>query len=309
MFRPLTPLDAASLKALPPSSLKEHARVFERCLPNESDSLSSWALLQQFLPVKKRRKILVWSVGPKLAGLVSLRQMAGPTAWEVEHLLLREDLLGDSIPFLEALCKTAGASGAEKLFLRVHQESSLLHVAAQAGFLCYQNETIYVRAKAVAPQAQGPYLPLRPTTAQDAYPLFRLYTAVFPQSVRCAEALTFQQWSAGRSLPWSSRNRQEWVLEEDGRLKGWLLAARRGGKGLLALTAHPDARGIEERLLTTGLGALGHRAQVRMFVPDHQPHLQALLESHGFAKAADFASLARQLTVVERGPRLVPVGA
>ena len=121
-------------------------------------------------------------------------------------------------------------------------------------------------------------LGLRPRTAADLHPLFRLYNASVPSKVRSAYGLTLDQW---RDTQESALGQvEEHVWERDGALLGWLRLSRQRADITIDAMLHPS-EGLTASLLcreAVRLAGRGHRPA--WVIPDHQVALTgALLEA------------------------------
>ena len=239
--------------------------------------------------------------------VAAMKQRSGPTSWEIVELYLEGT--GEGLTdVLDALSRAAASRGGQTVFLRLAKIDPLVDVVKVSGFFPCLAETLFSRPNgARAPQHQGD-LEERPSGVRDRTPaddhgLFRLYNAATPAEARHLIGMTLDQWKSSR---WRSEGaRDEWVLEEEGAIVGWL--GRTIGKGitLLEVEAHPDHASRLSALLDFGLGGPPSNEQARCLVGEHQTELAGLLAARGFETAGDFVSLVKRTTVsVEDGARV-----
>src|SRR3990172_5053829 len=179
-----------------------------------------------------------------------------------------------------------GRQGAERVFLRVAADCSLVEIARSAGFFAYAHETLY-RADDPFP-VDDPGLPLRPATKTDAFGIYQLYNAVPPANVRAIEGLTFREWQAAHE-PWGG-SPSDLVLEEDGIITGWLRLLRANG-GRFALLLHPERRGPEAFLHAALTRLKGSQPPFCLAPSPPSGQLRRL----GFVAAGEYTTMAKRL--------------
>jgi hypothetical protein len=192
----------------------------------------------------------------------------------------------------------------EKVFLRLDAQSRLLGVARSAGFFPYLSERLW-GLEEVPRGLDCPPLPMRLRTAADLLPLFQLYNASVPATVRRCEALTLREWAAMQE-----RGRcQHLVLQKDGRLSAWLRLARHDRAGCFALLAARRQDAPLDDLLVTALYYLHDRRPIFCLVPEYERTLAARLADMGFQPVAEYAVLANRLARPIEEAVQVPSGA
>src|SRR3972149_395740 len=93
-------------------------------------------VLDKFLAFSRGRSAWISVRRQRLRGLVGARRRGSRPA-------RGRDAVGG---LLECAVAEVGRAGAEKLFLRLAADSELLPVVLDAGFIAYQEETLYARA-------------------------------------------------------------------------------------------------------------------------------------------------------------------
>ena len=245
--------------------------------------------------------------GTSIRGLVSARERAKRSAWEVDALI---DVDGDEGTVLSLLSRmTAGVmkQKAERVFLRLDGDSHLSQAVRKAEFFPYARETLYrLDGK---PNVQLTEVPFRPREKPDLMGAFQLYSHTVPANVRAIEGATFREWQAAQES-WGGRT-TELVLEEDGIITAWLRVVS-GQTGRFALIARSERWSVQE-VVQAALARLQKSRRVLCLVPDYDGGLASSLGSLGFEPVAAYATYARRLVkpveelVAETSGRAVPV--
>lgn len=315
--RPLRPIDLPALASLwargklpraggDAATFCNEARVWERLGLEEHSLRLLERALQQWVPIGRGRLSWVAVRGLALRGLASARRRGRRSVWEVDYLVGAPGEEGTCVSLLEELARGLGRSGVEKVFLRLDAHSRLLDAARSAGFFPYLSERLWCLEQG----SQGldcPPLPMRLSAlgGADLLPLFQLYNASVPATVRRCEALTLREWVAVQE-----RGRcQHLVLQKDGRLAAWLRLARHDGAGCFALLASRRQDAPLDNLLVTALHYLHDRRPIFCLVPEYERGLAARLADLGFQPVAEYAVLANRLVRPIEEAVQVPSGA
>ena len=316
--RPLRPTDLPALASLwarrklplggrDAAAFCNEARVWERLGLEERGVALLERAVQQWAPVPwKGGRRLTWVAlrGMTVCGLASARRRGRRSAWEVDYLAVAPEEEGTCVSLLEGVARGLGRAGVEKIFLRLDAHGRLLGAARSAGFFPYLRERLWRLERPPQGLDCAP-LPMRLRTAADLLPLFQLYNASVPATVRRCEAVSLREWAAlqerGRS--------QHLVLQKDGRVAAWLRLARRDGAGCFALLAPRRGDAPLDDLLATALHYLHDRRPIFCLVPDYERTLAARLADLGFQPAAEYAVLANRLVRPIEEAAAVPTGA
>ncbi len=262
--------------------------------------------LRQILFPEVKRHVLICNENNRLQGLLSSRPRAGATVWEIDQLLLPNGEVSPGASLLDNLGQYGIRIGMHKVFLRIEKDSSMVNTAQEAGFLLHGTEYLY-RLEKPAGRAQ-PSLPpdsFRPKMRSDEFPLFRLYTAVTPPTLRHAEGMTLQEWQDSRE-----RNRCEEIICQRGdSLVGWLRLSLIRGAGVFELMVLPSAENLEELLTEYSLARLSHASAAYCIAQEHQFSLRRLFTQKGFQLLEEYSVLLKQLTVAVHQPSLAPLRA
>ena len=280
-------------------------------------------LCKQALAPSPDRVILGWWKGVNLGGLVSAHTRAGSRAWEVDRLYLHSLELDrgsdgdadtnwpsqapelDSLELLESLVYQAGCKSAERIFLRVPSGSPVAPVAQRCGFFPSFEETLFEGNHIAAANSEDPPIPnLRTRLMQDDYPLFQLFTAATPPSVRNAVGLTFDRWrDSQEGLP---ENTRQWVVECDDRITAWLSLPGSHRRGPAQILVHPDHPGLVSGLINLALNSAGAQSWL---LPDYQDYLRHYLQYRGLQAVTNYTMLIKTVAVPVRVPGVAAVEA
>ena len=239
--------------------------------------------------------------------IAAINQRSGPTSWEIVDLYLEGT--GEGLTdVLDALTRAAASRGGQAVFLRLAKKDPLVDAARLSGFFPCLAETLFSRPDGDLRPQPGGALSERPNEVRDRKPaddhgLFRLYNAATPAEARHLIGMTLDQWKSSRQR--SQDSHDEWVIEENGTIVGWLRRTLGKSITLLEVEAHPDHASQLAALLDFGLGGAPSNRQARCLVAEHQTGLAHLLAARGFETAGDFVSLVKRTTVpVEGGTRV-----
>ena len=269
--------------------------------------------LEQWFSFATGKNTWVSVRGATIRGLISARPRAKRSAWEVEVLINASD--DESVALALFSRMTAGVikQGAERVFLRLGEDSAIRETARAAGFFKYGSEILYRRTagKSAHPEAleghSGSDLPLRSRAKSDAFGIYELYGRVAPATVRAIEGLTFREWQAAQEK-WGGRT-SDLLLEEDGLITAWVRVMPGNTGRIHALAERPPYDG----LLGAGLDVLQDR-DVFCLAPDYNVELTSALDRFSFEPVASYLSLAKRLTkpveqpARETASERVPVG-
>lgn len=300
--RPL-PTDLVALITHDGRVFPNEAKTWDRMGAEDSGPHPLGTALEQWLSFATGKHTWVSVRGATIRGLVSARRRAKRSAWEVDCLINADEDRSIAGSLLERMAADIGRQGAERVFLRVAADSSLVEIARSAGFFAYARETLY-RADDPFP-VDDPGLPLRPATKTDAFGIYQLYNAVTPANVRAIEGLTFREWQAARE-PWGG-SPSDLVLEEGGIITGWLRLLRANG-GRFALLVHPERRD-PEAFLQAALTRLKGSQPLFCLAPAHGYPPSAQLLRLGFVAAAEYTTMAKRLARHAEEPAAETIGS
>lgn len=232
--------------------------------------------------------------GGGIAGIVAARARSGSRTWEVSHLFLAKDDDANHVNLLATLSQSVARRGGERIFARLLSDDPLVDLAMRCGFSPSGHELLYQGRRKPAPP---PPVAVRKKTAADDHGVFRLYGACTPQEARLTSGMTFGQWSASKER--TTGRSQEYVLERDGEVRGWLKTIRRFGDGMMLVMVHPKEEPAAA-LIDYGLERLRAHARIFCLVQDHQTLVQNAMWQRGFEVESEYVTLVRSMVTPVR---------
>ena len=100
--------------------------------------------------------------------------------------------------------------------------------------------------------------------------------------------MTFGEWTAAQE---SLGRATQYVIERDGRIRGWLRVAGDGDLGRFDLLAEHAAL---DDLVEAALAKIANREWIYALVPEYQAGLASRLEALGFEAADEYVVLSRR---------------
>jgi len=300
MIRNLQPLDLLQMP------LWRGGRVCERSFSLERMGRAGApgplpSIVRGQLAPRRRSFILVAEGDGGVVGIAEAQPRWGPRAWEISHLWAAVDAGGEVPDLLEQAALSAAGHGAQRVFLRLASDTPLLSDALRAGFRGAWQETLYARDQGPLPgRAEMSQQAVRPRCDADDLPLFRLYCATAPASVRSAVGMTMDEWRDAQTPGLQGLRR--WVYDHEGDVKG---SAEQWTHGDVRSAV---VRGREEalpRLLGRALSSRSSR-RARVLAPDYLASLHRVLESSGFVAEGRYVVLVRSVTAPVREVAFVP---
>ena len=297
--RGLRPTDIISLVSMDGRVFHNEAVTWGRLLHAHQPPRAVESALDSLLALAVRHNTWVSLEGQQVRALVTGRQR-GPYAWEVNTLLATDEDPSLVEGLLQQVAETARRAGAQRLFLRLRNDSAVLPQALAVGFAHCHVERLFVRED--SPLSGGYASPngFRPAQPDDRLGLFRLYCETLPATQRMREAATLAQWLSLRERD-GSRHKGEFVLEgPDGRLMAWLRVAREGrAVRLMPLLLHPDRADDAEALLWAAFSSVARedRGSVIALVPEALAGFGPALEAMGFEERASYLVLVMKLAL------------
>lgn len=304
MIRSLRLADVAALLLFLGKSPINEARVRDRLGDKGWELGSVFPLLKGCLVSGDKQRSFVCVHRGLIQGLVCLRSCRGPSAWEVESLLLAPGHEECCLGLLERVGSAGDEIGAGRLFLRIESNSRTVDTARQAGFSQHLTEFLYHLGEEPRVEPPEPPVVLRPKLSADEYGLFRLYSATVPLQVRSVEGMTFEEWH-------QSRDRvavRELVFGNGGEITAWLRIRPEGMAGQFDIVTDLGSTDLG-RLVDYCLSVLSGRNPVYCLAPEFQQQLMLILEERGFRQVAEYCCLSKQLVVRVHEPQLVPLSA
>jgi len=304
MIRSLRLADVAALLLFLGKSPINEARVRDRLSDKGWELGAVFPLLKGCLVSGDKQRSFVCVHRGLIQGLVCLRSCRGPSAWEVESLLLAPGHEECCLSLLERVGSAGDEIGAGRLFLRIESNSRTVDMARQAGFSQHLTEFLYRLGEEPRVEPPEPPVVLRPKLSADEYRLFRLYSATVPLQVRSVEGMTFEEWHQSRDRVAVG----ELVFGNVGEITAWLRIRPEGMAGQFDIVTDLGSTDLG-RLVDYCLSVLSGRNPVYCLAPEFQQQLMLILEERGFRQVAEYCCLSKQLMVRVHEPQLVPLSA
>jgi hypothetical protein len=302
--RPVLPTDLAALVGSGrtfPNEAVTLDRIGNEPSPRPIEAVEQW------LSFATGKHTWISVRGATLRGLVSARRRGSAAAWEIDCLIdAAEDDPGVLMSLLDRMSADAGEAHAEKIFLRIPQESEALASAARCGFVPYATELIFERGPGDDSRDPGPASPaVRRWVRSDAHDTFRLYNRCVPDAVRRVEAATLGEWQAAREKigPRSS----QWVITDERGLTGWLRTSTGGEIGRFECIADDPA--LLDGLISVATHPHGERKRFCSRVYEFGTDVQQALLGAGFVISHQYKLLAKPVARRVAIPELVPAPA
>ena len=297
--RTVLPTDLVALVSLDGRVYSNEAMTADRIGTQDSPHPLETAF-EQWFSFATGRHTWISVKGPTLRGLISARKRGSKLAWEVDCLInAAEDDSGVLMSLLDQVTAAAGRSGALKVFLRLRSGSFTERAASRCEFAAYRRERVYRRSNAEGEQHSVPE-GLRRREKADMYKLFQLYNAVAPAPIRQIEAMTYAEWSAAQEHLGRTTH---YVLERDGRVRGWLRVAGDGEVGRFDILGEHD---VLDELVEGALAKVANRSTAYALAADYDAPLARRLEELGFEPDDEYVVLCRRTVHVVKEPKRVP---
>ena len=211
---------------------------------------------------------------------------------------------------LERLCLGAGEQGIQRIFARLPEDGLEVAAFQLVGFSIYTQEDIFRLAKMPPGLPRPEKKTVRPQQPADGWGLQGLYAAIAPRLVQQVENLTAKKWEATPG-PWLRPARREgWVLEDKGKVIGYV-RIRQGQTGhWLEMLLHPQAYERADELVGQSLSLLAKYPPRPLYccLRRYQGGLRVPLEAQGFQLFASQCVMIKHTTVRVKKPvlKLVP---
>ncbi len=304
MIRSLNPTDLAVLLLFLGKSPLNGARTRDKFNNNGEGLLSFMPLVASCLIPQDGRHNLMYAQHGLIQGLVSLRRRGGPSAWEVERLLVAPGFEESCVDLLEGLGSARDEVGMERLFLRLESESHLVDIAKQAGFRHSHIEKLFKLDRVSLATLEDISTDLRPKNKVDEHALFRLYSSVVPVQIRTVEGMTFSEWLESKERA----TRKEFVLTHEDQISAWIRIRNNKMAGQFDIVSAPQSGDLQS-LVDSSMSILRDKYPIYCLVTDYQEQLQRIIEGEGFQQVEEYTCLNKHLAVRVREPKLVPMQA
>ena len=250
----------------------------------------------------------------RMAGFAQVRLRKESSEADVVYLAPSLSAAGEAMTIwrrlLEKLCREAGEQGIQRIFARLPEDGLEVAAFQLVGFSIYTQEDIFRLAKMPPGLPRPEKKTIRPQQPADGWGLQGLYAAIAPRLVQQVENLTAEKWDATPG-PWLRPARREgWVLEDKGKVIGYV-RIRQGQTGhWLEMLLHPQAYERADELVGQSLSLLAKYPPRPLYccLRRYQGGLRVPLEAQGFQLFASQCVMIKHTTVRVKKPvlKLVP---
>lgn len=266
------------------------------------------SVVGQLFPRGEHWHTWVATDGREVTGLVCTGPRRGRQVWQVTHLLVVGDVDANEVSrgLLQQITGASCFQGIEKLFLRLPQDSPLTQAVIDSGFERYLVQRLYRRVETstyygdVYSRLDGIW---RTKTRHDDWPIFQLYTAAVPATVRQAEGLAYADWLRSRER---FQGGEDLVWERNGHVHGWA-SVRPWRDGFLLESVLPPDEESAFASLVEGVAARGR--PLYSLISSYETRLHHVAEDEGFRFQAECALFVKRLLVRVPQTYLVPMRA
>ena len=261
----------------------------------DHNTMSRTDLARLYLAAQRRRSCVIAEKSDSQSfSIVAAKPRAGLGTWELSHLLLHDDNAPSTCKnLLNTLIQETSLRGAERIFIRVRADESLIPSIRNCGFVLASEETLYTgQRETFSGTKRARMRPKRPT---DEYNVFRLYNAATPSSVRFAYGMTFDQWQLS-----TERRRlrtSEFVYDSPEGIQAWTRVVQGLGTAQISMMLLPEPEESILSLIEYCLSrTLPGTSKVQVLVPEYQTQLHRVLEQYQFEPATRYVTLVRWMT-------------
>ncbi len=250
----------------------------------------------------------------ELAGFAQVRIRKGSAEADVVYLAPSPSAEAEAktlwCRLLERLCLEAGEQGIQRIFARLPEDRPGIEAFQQVGFSIYAREDIFCLEQMPPDLPRPETNALRPQQPADGWGLQELYAALAPRLVQQAEHLTAKKWEAVPG-PWlRPASREGYVLEDEGKIVGYV-RIRQGQTGhWLEILLHPQAYERADELIVQSLSILAEHPPRPIYccLRRYQGGLRAPLEAQGFQPLTSQCVMIKHTTARAKKPalKLVP---
>jgi hypothetical protein len=281
------PTDIVALVSFDGRVYPNEARPFERLGVAVERTHPLEEAIEQWFSFATGKQTWVSVRGATIRGLISARPRAKRSAWEVEVLIDASDDDAIALSLFSRMAAGVAKQGAERVFLRLDEDSLLRTIARRSGFFEYATEILYKR-DADNWRPSGVAIGLRQRSRGDSFGVYQLQSRTVPANVRAIECPTFRDWQASQEK-WGGRS-SEMVCIEESAVTGWV----RTMPGQIGRIHALSESGDYDPLLAAGLEVLQDR-DVFCLAPEHQVGLAAALERALFEPVGRYSAMAKRI--------------
>jgi hypothetical protein len=177
---------------------------------------------------------------------------------------------------------SAAASGAQRLYARVPENTVERSVFMDAGFHAYSREHFFVFDERPGP-VDLPSLPVRPQTKQDSWAIQQLYNATTPSFVRQVVPTSSKRWELPSYFPSRQSRAAGYVVEGADGVDGYIRREMISGQCMVGILFRPEIRHDLRGVIGTVLAEfdISKRSPIYFRLCDHQLELRTVVEELG----------------------------
>jgi hypothetical protein len=241
----------------------------------------------------------------ELASVASFHVADPDRRWRIESLGARDPEDGAAIDaVLRRAVIDAGAEGARRVFVNVPGDVTIDTALRRSGFVPFVNESVFMLLDGNEASTGGPSSMVRRVHPADVWGIHQLYLEVVPRQVQYAEAVTSRSWERSRPLRPGARRSSGWVIEDRGRIRGYVRVSTEEDPRVVRLDMliDPTARALADDLLAASVSEARnlHGTPCVIAVPGYSQELSHPVRNAGFFHVGDQTAWVCYTTVPAR---------
>lgn len=256
--------------------------------PMHSRSTSVWRALGEMVPgLRSRVRTRVARLDGDMRAGVAFRIVEPDNRWNLELMVMHNDDAGFALDAaLRCAVRDAGACGARRIAARLPGGLVVDSALRRAGFVPYTDEEVFLlRPGRASEQAERPSR-VRRVHPADVWGIHQLYLDVEPRQVQYADARTSSVWEDAAPLRLRSRRSSGWIVEEDGRIRGYVQLSTREDVNVIRVELLIDSarRSLATELLAAALREANRFPEMPCIVsvPAYRRELRSVVIESGF---------------------------
>lgn len=233
-------------------------------------------------------------------------RILGPDGrWHLESLAMREPEDGAACDaVIRRGVRDAGTNGARRVFARLPANETVDAALRRSGFVPFTTESVLVLGEDARDEPVTVSSMVRRAHPADVWGIHQLYLEVVPRQVQYAEAMTSRAWERSRPLRPGSRRASAWVIEDHGRIRGYVRVSTEEDSRVirLDLLIDPDMRALAPDLIAAAKSEVRnlHGVPCVATVPGYSHELCTPLQDAGFRRVGDQTAWVCYTTVPAR---------
>ncbi len=239
-----------------------------------------------------------------VVGAAAFNVLGPDLRWHLESLLVQSPDDGAAVDaVLRRGVIDAGSAGARRVFARLPGDDIVDAALRRSGFVPYQHESVFV-LNDDSDRRELPSSRVRRVHPADVWGVHQLYLEVVPRQVQYADAVTSRLWEGSRPLKPGARRASGWVIEDNGRIRGYARVSTLEDPHVarLDLLIDPDMRllAVEVIRAATNEARNLHGVPCVTSLPGYSQELSQALQEAGFFHTGDQTAWVCYTTVPAR---------